>query len=268
MQHMGHAAPSTSCAVCAGGGGITPPGAPQGPCPASGTVQYTEGAFVSVGADAGGPYVAAPLVKSGANCENFFLPNGTLFVACPWGAKVNLPDCPENAFLTVSRAESLDAALAGNYTQLPLSIAPAGSPAPTPLCVNWEDQNLWLDNDGHFHTLMHAFRGENTSFPQPGCRDGGGGNFVPPNCTSAGGHAFSLDGASWYISPFKAYDADVEYADGTVVSFRARERPHLILSDAGVAAFFVSAVGDPGPGGNTGVPGADHTFTLVQQLGA
>jgi len=59
----------------------------------------------------------------------------------------------------------------------------------------------------------------------------------------------------------------VAYEDGSVVSYRARERPHLILSDGGDALYFVSAVGDPGPGGNTGVPGQDHSFTLVQQLG-
>jgi hypothetical protein len=34
--------------------------------------------------------------------------------------------------------------------------------------VNWEDQNLWVDRAGHLHTLMHAFRGQNTSYPVPG----------------------------------------------------------------------------------------------------
>ena len=175
-QHMGHAAPSATCTVCAAGGGITPPGAPQGPCPeADGVAAYTEGAVVSTGADPRGPYTAAPQVKSGANCENFFLPNGTLFVACPYGAKnVGVPDCgspsqnacvyniagrasaptppltyprrshildPYTTVLTVSRAESLDAALAGEYTDLPLSYAPAGSSAPSePMCASTKGQ--------------------------------------------------------------------------------------------------------------------------------
>ena len=231
---------------------------------------YTEGAFVSVGSDPVGPYALAPLVIDGANCENFFLSNGTLFVACPWGGKSTVPDCgspSQNAFLTVSRAESLDAALAGEYTHLAMTMAPAGSSAPSePLCVNWEDQTLFIDRDGHFHAVMHAFRGQNTSFPAPGCHDTGAG-FEPAGCTSQGGHAFSNDGAHWWISPIAAYEAPVLYEDGSVVPFRARERPHFILSAEGDLTHFVSAVGDPGPGGNTGVPGHDHTFTLVVELG-
>ena len=274
FQHMGSAAGArANCTVC-GGKGVTPPDAPQGPCSKDGKVQpYVEGAFVSVGADPAGPYLSAPGIKSGANCENMFMRNGTLIVACPWGGHVsNVTDCGspnQNAFLTVSVADSLAAALAGTYRSLPLSYAPAGSDAPSaPMCVNWEDQNIWVDADGHFHTLMHAFRGVNTSFPLPGCVDNGNGSgFLPARCTSAGGHAFSLDGSRWWISPTRAYTADVAYEDGSVVSYRARERPHLILSDGGDALYFVSAVGDPGPGGNTGVPGQDHSFTLVQQLG-
>lgn len=115
---------------------------------------------------------------------------------------------------------------------------------------------------------MHAFRGQNTSVPLPGCFDSGDGSFLPANCSSLGGHAFSLDGAHWWISPDVAYTATVEYDDGSAVGYRARERPHIILDDASNAAYFISAVGDPGAGGNTGMPGADHSFTLVQQLGA
>ena len=64
----------------------------------------------------------------------------------------------------------------------------------------------------------------------------------------------------------QAYTANVTYEDGSVVLFRARERPHLISSAQGDPLFFVSAVGDPGPGQNTGVLGADHSFTLVQPI--
>ena len=126
-----------------------------------------------------------------------------------------------------------------------------------------------MDANGNFHTLMHAWRGQNTTYPLPGCNNaGGGGAFLPAGCTSLGGHAFSEDGAHWYISPVPAYTSTVLYEDGSQVDFRARERPHLLLSPAGDPLYFVSAVGDPGKGGNTGVPGADHTFTLVQQVTA
>lgn len=117
---------------------------------------------------------------------------------------------------------------------------------------------------------MHAFRGQNTSLPAPGCTStpGGGGGWAPAGCTSVGGHAFSVDGAHWFISPVRAYTATVAYADGSELAFRARERPHLLFgAGSGEPEWLVSAVGDPGPGGNTGIPGQDHSFTLVQGLG-
>ena len=30
------------------------------------------------------------------------------------------------------------------------------------ICVNWEDQNIWVDKRGNFHTIFHAFRGQPT----------------------------------------------------------------------------------------------------------
>ena len=152
----------------------------------------------------------------------------------------------------------------------PLSPSPPRPPSrPTLASVNWEDQNIWVDRAGRLHTLMHAFRGQNTSYPTPGCTSSpGGGAWSPVNCTSVGGHAFSIDGAHWFISPVRAYTAAVEYEDGKSLDFRARERPHLLFGEDGEPGWFVSAVGDPGPGGNTGVPGQDHSFTLVQGLGS
>ena len=134
------------------------------------------------------------------------------------------------------------------------------------MCFNWEDQNLWMDRGGNLHSLWHAWRGQNTSYPAPGCYQNASGDYNPPGCTALGGHAFSSDGAHWFISPIPAYTPQVEYEDGSIVTFRARERPHLILNTAGDPLYFISAVGNPGAGGNTGVPGADHTFTLIQPL--
>ena len=55
-------------------------------------------------------------------------------------------------------------------------------------------------------------------------------------------------------------------ARGSVLDMRARERPHVILDAAGELAYFLSGVGDPGAGGNTGVRGADHSYTLIQAV--
>ena len=50
---------------------------------------------------------------------------------------------------------------------------------------------------GHWHAIMHAFRGQPTDYPLPGCAgDAAAGSF----CTSLGGHAFSLDGSHWCVT--------------------------------------------------------------------
>eukprot|EP01052_Picozoa_sp_SAG31_P021485 SAG31_NODE_1664_length_7585_cov_10.994523_8_plen_285_part_00 len=123
----------------------------------------------------------------------------------------------------------------------------------------------------------------------------------PGPCTSNGGHAYSVDGREWHISPVPPYTAETEFEDGTKVFWRARERPHVVFNEHGEPAFLLNGVGDPikvncsaGPstpgrvptdpnacqcpssgfhpcppqtgGGNTGGPGGDHTFTLLQPI--
>jgi hypothetical protein len=262
FNHMSNAAPRATCTQCSSG--VTPAGAATGPCTAPpGAAPYSPQALVADSPT--GPYTLAPSFLNGGNCETFFQPSGAVLVACPYGVDRSAdPACSKTAFLTVSSAPSLQAALAGQWTQLPLTLS---TPAGGAVCVNWEDQNIWVDAQGHLHTLMHAWRGQNTSYPLPGCFDSGGnGKFLPEGCTSLGGHAYSEDGAHWYISPVPAYTARVEYQDGSAVLYRARERPHLITSSKGDPLYLVSAVGDPGPGYNTGVPGQDHSFTLVQGI--
>ncbi len=192
-------------------------------------------------------------------------------MASPFGGKGSDPACSaQAALLSVAAAPSFAAALAGNWTRLPLTYGPAGTPRGQPfppLCVNWEDQNIWVDSAGHFHALMHAFRGQNTSYPLPGCASGAGGAWAPAGCTALGGHLFSEDGARWYVSPEPAYRPAVDYSGGASVLFRARERPHVLMGARGEPAVFLSAVGDPGCGGNTGCAGQDHSFTLFQALG-
>ena len=57
------------------------------------------------------------------------------------------------------------------------------------------------------------------------------------------------------------------WAYGTATTFEQRERPHLIFDDdTGVPTHLCNGVGNPGPGMNVGVPGADHTFVQCVPL--
>lgn len=257
FNHMASSAPATQCYQCFDG--VTPANSTKGPCTTGGIVPYSGAAFYGAPK---GPYTVSQGWEDGGNCEAFIVPNGTVIWACPYGGPGASNCSGATSFLTIFVSPSLDAALAGNRTMLPRVIHPSGA------CVNWEDQNLWMDASGNLHSIFHAWRGQNTSYPAPGCYRNASGAWLPAGCTSLGGHTFSPNGIDWYVSPVPAYTSSVTYEDGSVLDFRARERPHLILSPAGDPLWFISAVGDPGPGGNTGVGGADHTFTLIQQLGA
>lgn len=88
------------------------------------------------------------------NAEPFFLRNGTLFFAQGWNGFTNDSGCNgQQAFSTLARAETLQHALAGNWTFR--DVAPrllgAGTNKSTP-CVNWEGGHLWLDRNDHFHS--------------------------------------------------------------------------------------------------------------------
>ena len=117
-----------------------------------------------------------------------------------------------------------------------------------------------MDRRGHFHSIWHAFRGQENTYPRdchtPDCNaptdsDGchrtqpcnettpgmqGGcvnGSQWPGPCTALGGHAYSIDGRQWYISPVAPFNATTLFEDGSVVMWRARERPHVILNAKG-----------------------------------
>lgn len=252
-----------ACTVCSAG--VTPHGAKKGPCADAGKV---DSAAAVVANSSTGPWKAAPGLVNGANCEPFFTQKGELYMACPSGGHSTAPNCKgENAFLTMSHAKSVADALAGRFTHMPVRTKLAGtadnfSSVPT-ICFNWEDQNLWIDKRGNFHTLMHAFRGQPCEYPI--CDREANPRF----CSAAGGHAYSENGQDWYVSPVMPYSPVAVWEDGTNTTFRARERPHLIFDpkQPGVPTHLINGVGDPGCGGNTGCPGADHTFSLVVPLG-
>lgn len=90
------------------------------------------------------------------NAEPFFMRNGTLFFSQAWGGVTNDSDCNrQQAFSTLSRAETLDHALANNWTfrNVPPILLAAGTNKSTP-CVNWEGGHIWLDRNGHFHSTQ------------------------------------------------------------------------------------------------------------------
>jgi hypothetical protein len=274
FNHMGAGVPKGGhgkprlCKVCHGG--TTPRGAAYGNC-SRGEAGTVDTGFALTSDVPTGPYTPQPKMKNGANCEPFFLPNGTLFMACPSGGKTTAKNCNgNNAFLTMFRAASITDAIAGRYDAMPVRTRLAGTndsyESTAAICFNWEDQTLYIDQRGSFHTLMHAFRGQPCDYPV--CDRKANKTF----CSAVGGHAYSTNGYDWDISPVIAYTPTQAWEDGTVTTFRARERPHMILDSEGNPTHLLNGVGDPCPGGgggNTGCPGngGDHTFTLIVPVG-
>ena len=154
FNHMGSGQGSKSCKICSNG--TTPPGAKQGPC--TRTPGAVDGGPAVMAKSPGGPFSAAPKLTNGANCEPFFHPDGKLYYACPAGGTTSAPNCNnQNAFLHMSVAKNIDDALAGHFESMPVRTKLAGTDdpysSPATICFNWEDQNLWIDKRGNFHTL-------------------------------------------------------------------------------------------------------------------
>ena len=58
---------------------------------------------------------------------------------------------------------------------------------------------------------------------------------------SRGGHGFSRDGVSWNYTN-AAYNCSVVLESGGLYTYARRERPHLLLDDAGNPAFLSNGV--------------------------
>jgi hypothetical protein len=188
-----HPARSDLCWNCSGAGGVTPKrvqsafntqnnATPLVSCPrtpgtfdanASSTADGPEVALVSTTTDPLGPWELVPAVACGSNNEPWFTPNGTLYVIAPGGQHLT-PSASarcngNNALGRVARAESLEAAIAGRWQQQPPQYVLAGTnqsfSSECDLCFNWEDQHLWTDKRGNFHTIAHAYRGQPNDYP-------------------------------------------------------------------------------------------------------
>jgi hypothetical protein len=117
--------------------------------------------------------------------------------------------------------------------------------------VPWEGNNIFVDREGYLHSLAHAYRGQPCDYPVPGCKNPlvrNASDGVSP-CTATGGHSYSIDGKHWYISPVAAFTSTIDFTDGSQLTFRARERAHLVFdTKTGQPLFLANGLGSPGPG--------------------
>ena len=98
-----------------------------------------------------------------------------------------------------------------------------------------EDPFVWTDVRGHLHALFHMQYG----------------------CTNCGGHAFSRDGLGWNWTGI-AYTANTHFDDGSNVTFRNCERPHLVFDRDGVTPVALT--------NGVTVEESDRAFTLLRPL--
>lgn len=93
----------------------------------------------------------------------------------------------------------------------------------TGACGGGEDPSLFLDSRGHWHCMFHR-----SPFSNP---------------DAAIGHAYSLDGFTWYVASDPAANSSVVYDSGLgVVVHGKRERPHPYFDESGRLSAFVSGV--------------------------
>jgi hypothetical protein len=84
-----------------------------------------------------------------------------------------------------------------------------------------------------------------------------------PRCPAVGGHAASTDGKTWHYSGGAAYTTNVQFADGTNVTYSRRERPELLLDEHGLPTHLITGVVE-----SSETPGTmnDRSWTLVQPV--
>ena len=74
---------------------------------------------------------------------------------------------------------------------------------------------MWLDRRGSFHMIHHWQSGQHNRYFN-------------------GGHSFSRDGSNWTFSPVPSYTKNISWTDGSWTVMGRRERPGLLLADAGL----------------------------------
>jgi hypothetical protein len=147
--------------------------------------------------------------------------------------------CPAKSCMALARAPRWQ----GPYAWSTSNIF-SGQPAANDTHI--EDAHLWrapptAANPGSYHAIFHSD--------------------VEKTCGgAAGGHAWSADGIAWTFSPLNAYGRTVELRNGSTLTLRQRERPHLGFDNAGNPVVLTNGVGLVGD--------CDHVFTFAQLIKA
>lgn len=155
------------------------------------------------------------------------------------------------AMLLAYRGNSLNST---NFSSGNLAVSPSGFEGPytriqkdSLMPVRFEDPFLWQDKRGNYHMLVHAQT------------DGNGGR---PGVKQTGRHAYARDyhGPWTYGNTTLAYDALVNFTDGTSINYGRRERPQLLFSDDGnmTPLFMANGVQEMG---------TNMSYTIVSPIG-
>jgi hypothetical protein len=107
-----------------------------------------------------------------------------------------------------------------------------------------EDAHMWLApagsaNPGSYHAVFHSDAEHNS-----------GG--------AACGHGYSVDGVRWTFSSFNACNHTVQLRNGSTITLRQRERPHLVMDQHGTPIVLTNGAGWKGD--------CDHVFTFAQPI--
>eukprot|EP00729_Bicosta_minor_P010640 gene10639-2861_t len=130
----------------------------------------------------------------------------------------------------------------GPYTWNTTSIF-QGQPAATSTHI--EDAHMWVapasaSHPGSFHAIFHSDVEKNSR-------------------GAAGGHAWSDDGGvTWTFSTKNAFNNQVVLTNGSNVTLRQRERPHLVLDTEGRPIVLTNGAGWEND--------CDHVFTFAQPI--
>lgn len=253
-----HACNYTRMPTCTNGS-TWPPKPPPGTQRVENPVDLSR-ATLFVAPAPGGPWAAAPRNWTLPTCSNnptaVILRNGSMMLMChePFAGLACKPAANylyTATSLTPDWAHGAWAARCVHTNNPTLTVGNA-----TFTAYN-EDPHLYVDPRGNLHALMHN---------QGPCYSGANASFYGADVRGCGGHMYSTDGGeSWTFTWRAAYNGTVVFDDGTAVRYR-RERPKLVVDDAGAPFALATAVSL-----NVRVeafqPGEDAACTLVSRLG-
>ena len=192
--------------------------------------------------------------KAGPDCNNpapAHHRNGTWYLVCH--------DRPElTMWSTASLANSTETSwtFVGNIMDSSNTPVVNGTPTQWISHTTWEDPHLWIDLNGHFHIICHAYPPVDSTHPYDY------GDVVA-------GHGFSSNGIHWTWSTTPPYTRYVQHSatkhgvSAELLKYGTRERPFLLLEE-GVPVALYTAVTYPNTPNKQGPN--DASFTLMQPV--